>query len=431
MLVRLKSFVKSGAIVAVSTILGGIISYIQSAYLGRQLGPSLFGDYGAITSLLAIVTAACTAVLTVTAYFSSQLYAENSVSGLRKLQKRISHTILLIGLLIVGVFAILTTRMAAWFSIGDEKALLLSSISVLALFLLVVNRGVMQGTQKFFSLSLSNIGELAIKLVLAVLFVTLGYSLRGAVLSIVISTAISYLISLSLIKTLLRSVESENAKGIAVEEVGLTKKDVVKYAALTAVVTSLLITLFNLDIFLIKRYFDADLAGQYIAVSTVAKIIFYLTGPISTVMFPLIAEQRARGEKHYQTLLFALVLSGLASSVLMFLYYLFADKLINLLYGSSYQAAAHLLTSSGWIVVFIAFVNLMSNYFMSVRSFHFIWLMLLILLGELYYVTLNNGTILEVIHSMQVASGSLFILLFLYYVFMKRSQIVSLIKGQR
>jgi O-antigen/teichoic acid export membrane protein len=421
---QVRNLLQGSFVVTVGTIIGGVISYIFSALMGRLLGPSLFGDLGAITSFLLILTAVGGAILTVTMHYSGRYYAVRNFQALKRLHGRFSKTLLITALAVIVVCVLFSPVISRFFGISDQLALVIGLVSLLFSTLIVVNRGILQGTQRFSALSFNNVGELIIKLITAVLLIKLGWALLGATTAIVVSIGIAYIISYLMIRDLLAQGEEATNQTYSEE---IDRKDIVNYAWPTLLSTFFLLVVMNLDIILVKKFFEPVIAGQYVAVSTIAKIIFYVTGPISSVMFPLITEQQMKGEKHYQTLFLALVLTLITAGALLGLYYLFEQTIIVALYGDSYRSLGYLLPQSAWLVTFLALVNLMTNYFLSIRKFFFIVFYPIVIGGVLWYIITTHPTVGSVVVALQVGTSLLFSLMLVYYLVMKRRQISSLL----
>lgn len=420
---RVKRFLKGSAAISIGTIVGGILSYVFSASMGRMLGPSLFGDLGTISALLIIIASAGGAVSTVTMHYTGRIVAENRFKLLAKLHRKFSYGLLLLSIVLIFTGYVLAPTISRLFAISDGGALRFSLLSVVLSLLIVVNRGILQGAQRFISLSVSNIIEIAAKVILAVLLVKVGLSLFGAVAAIVLSTLIAYVFTHFSIKDLIHRSDGYTPADSKGE---INRGDVLSYAIPTLFTTLFLLVFMNLDIILVKRYFEPVIAGQYVAVSTIAKIIFYVTSPISTVMFPLITEQQAKGEKHYQTLMLSLFATVLASALLLGVYSYWRDSIVVALYGTDYKDLGYLLPEAAWLIIFLSLVNLMTNYFMSIRRFVFIVFYPIVLILLFVYAMDNHSSIFEIIRSLQLSVGALFLMMVIYYLATKRLQIISL-----
>jgi len=420
---RLSKLIKGSIVVTFGTVVGGVLSYLFSALMGRLLGPAVFSDIGGIGALLAILTSTGAGLTTVTMYYSSRLYAQDNYLSIRKLHRRFTSILLVGSVLLVALLAFNASFIAQFFSIRNTDALMVGLISVIFSFLIVVNRGILQGIQNFLALSWSSVIELALKLSIALLAVRLGYGLLGVVGAITISLAISYPVSFLFLRDVLRSKK----RGTGGTE-KITKKGVFIYSIPALISTTLLLFATNVDILIVKRFFDPITSGQYIAVSSIAKIILYFVGPIASVMFPMITEHQVKGEKHYQTLVYSLIFTIGLCLIAQFIFYFFPSLVINLLYGQKFVAQAHLLSATAWFTVLLSLVNLMAQYYLSIKKFFYIIFFLIgIIVIVLYGYFIHPRSIIDVVHMLQLVMGFLLATMLGYYVYLKRGQLKDLV----
>ena len=87
-----------------------------------------------------------------------------------------------------------------------------------------------------------------------------------------------------------------------------------------------------MDVLLVKHYFSDVDSGYYVALSSLAKILFFATVSISQVMFPKVSELYQSGKKHkpllYKSLLVSLII--IVPSILVF--YLFPKLVVTILF---------------------------------------------------------------------------------------------------
>ncbi len=420
---RFKSLVRGSAIVTLGTLASGVLSYAYSALMGRLLGPADFGDLGAINAYFILLTSVGGGLLTVTMYYTSALFARHNISGISRFYKKFSSYVFW-GSLTLGVLAIVAAPLTAkFFSITDQRSLAFALTSIVFTLLLVVNRGVLQGTQKFGLLAVSNICEFGVKLVAAYFLVKAGFALSGATLAIPIGALAAYLLT---VVTISRLTKNSNDSGS--DKSFPTRREITLYFLPALVSNIALLLLMNLDILLVKKFFDPVLAGQYVAVSTIAKIIFYITGPITAVMFPLIAAQRNKGEKHYHTLIGAAAITIAGSALVLIVYAAFDQKIVEILYGSSYRSQAWLLPMSALLVIAISFINLMSQYFLSIQRYWFVAEMLIAAVTLLIYFLVKTPVSIEsTLRYLLFGFSGLIVVMGADYLHMKRMQLKSLI----
>lgn len=97
----------------------------------------------------------------------------------------------------------------------------------------------------------------------------------------------------------------------------------------------------SIDIIMARIVFDAATAGNYAIASTLAKIIFIGTQPISKAMFPIAAERKKTGNHSLIINSIALVLTCVLVSLLVF--YFFPDYLVIIFSGKYLPAAINII----------------------------------------------------------------------------------------
>jgi len=208
------------------------------------------------------------------------------------------------------------------------------------------------------------------------------------------------------------------------------KKEILAYALPTTLATMLLVVSLNMDIIIVKHYFSATDAGIYAAISTIAKIILYGTAPIITVMFPLVSERIAKGDKHYRLFIYSLIATLAGALLILGIYVLAPTKVITVLYGQSYTSMYHLLPQVGLFVVFYTLINLIANYFLAIRDFTFLWFCLIIIVAQPAVIAFWHPSIQSVVRLLVSSTGLLFASIISYYLFTKKDQLLKYIRGE-
>jgi len=182
---------------------------------------------------------------------------------------------------------------------------------------------------------------------------------------------------------------------------------------------------------LVKHYFSPEQAGLYSAVSTIAKIIIYITAPVIPVMFPMVSAQQIKGEKHYRIFLFSIVLALLVSLAVLAIYIIAPQTVISILYGSKYLPYYALLPLLGVAFLFYSLINIIVNYYLAIKNFVFLWFFGLILGIQLIVVSFWHPSLESIAKTLIMTNGALFVLMFGYYLLTKKQQIIEQLKNQR
>ena len=420
-----KRLFNNTVIIFVGSIAGSVFSYLFNMLMGRLLGPEKYGEMAAVLALVGIFAVVGGVVATTTMYHVSELYGFNNISGIKKLLVILTKHILAFSILFFLIGTAFSKPLSDFFSIQHIMPVIIAFSSFIFGFIILINKGILQGTQRFVAFSVIGVIEMVLRLALAIILVKIGFSVSGAILATVLATAITYFITFWPLGTLFKKVKNHEKA-----EFHFEKKDVLNYSWPVLASSLLLAIMLNADIILVKHYFPGPDAGLYAATSTVAKIILYVTAPIISVMFPMILEKKAKGEKHFKMFFFSLGLTALGSLLVLALYTVAPGFVMKILYGSGYTKLFYLLPQLGIFVLFYTLVNLLVNYFLAIKNFFFLIFMAVAVVVTLFWISLFHPSITAVIRIFITTNGLLFAAMIGYYLYIKKEQITQFLKGE-
>lgn len=146
-------------------------------------------------------------------------------------------------------------------------------------------------------------------------------------------------------------------------------------------------------------------------------------------MFPMISEHRAKGEKHYKVFFFSLILTLLLSLLVLGIYSIAPGTVIKILYGTKYTPYYALLPQIGLAFLFYSLVNLMTNYYMAIKNFTFVWFYLATLVLQIVAVSMWHSELFIITRIFVLSFALLFALMLGYYAFVKKEQLKAFISG--
>jgi len=278
-----------------------------------------------------------------------------------------------------------------------------SGLVIFSSLLLPVSRGILQGKKRFSSLGINMILEAIVKLGFAVLLVYLGWKVYGAVAATVIGVFISLIFSYYLIKDILKSKEKKGST-----------PGIYSYTAPVFVAILCVILFYSLDTIIAKIFFHPDIAGQYAIASTISKIIFFGTLPISKAMFPISTESKTK--KHSRRILstsalFLTVLIIVALAII----FLFPDLIIRIFAGRYIPELASILIFPAIATSILGFTNLILMHKLSSGKTSNYYLLFAFIIIEIILLSTFNNSLLQFSIAFMTSSavflwGSLFLL---------------------
>jgi O-antigen/teichoic acid export membrane protein len=194
-------------------------------------------------------------------------------------------------------------------------------------------RGFMQGTYDFVPLALNFSLEAVIKLIGAVVLMSAGYSVEGVVGAISASLIVAYFVAIprkhhfgKVQQTTLRAGMEEGVQ------------------AVIFFIGQVIIN--NLDIVLVKHFFDATQAGVYAAVALIGRVVYMLSWSVVSSMFPFSAGARSSEKDGRAVLSTALLLASGISGLFILAAWLMPAGLWQILLGSGFPHEARHFYSS-------------------------------------------------------------------------------------
>ncbi len=397
------------------TLVLSVFNYLYNTSMGRILGPENYGVLGSLLAFISIITLPTNAIATVAMRFSAHYQAKNDPAAIHAFFNRLTRQLGMLGLIVVLTIALLSPLLASFLHLDSKLPVIFIAPLLFFVILLPLNRGILQGLQRFGASIINQSIDPILKLTVGLLLVK-GFSLgvNGAVITLTIASAVAYLASYLPLKSIL----SHKATPLAA-----IPKEVKAYSAIALVAFLLATLLMNIDILMVKHFLTSYQAGLYTALSTLGKIVLFVTTPIVSVMFPMISDLSGRNKKHYHILFQSFLLVTAISLTGVVGYFLLPNFVVKLLFGVKYLSVAPLLGLFGIVMLLYSLINLWVNYFLSIGNGFFIWILGLSVGTELVLLSVFHANFTAIINDLLIAMIVGFVGLTGYYLYLKRDQI--------
>ncbi len=336
-------------------------------------------DYGILATLLAflyILVIFSESIQTVIVKYTST----NESSGkLKNLMRRAfrktwkASFLLFVAYLLLGIFIAPLLKI-------NYLLFALNGLTIFIVFFTPITRGLLQGRKQFFSLGSNLIFEGALKLLISVGLILLGFGVFGALVGILLALYAALFLSFIPLKDIFRSKE---------EHIDIGGIYTYSWPVFFAVVSIIFLT--NIDLIIAKIVFEETLAGEYAIASVLAKMIFLGTQPISRAMFPLSAQHSQSRKKVLSGSLFLLVAIILLAITVFFIapelaIYLFSQKTL--------AGAATILPYLAVATSILSVSNLFLFYALSKDTIKHTWILLFIIPISLVSLYIFSSTLL-------------------------------------
>jgi len=186
-----KQFVKDNLVLFIGTFVLNVFGFLFHFYMGRGLGPEQYGALGAALSIIYIMSIPLNTIQTSIAKFSSLYAIKREYGKIKFLFLKSVKILLILGVILSLLFILAIPFISHFLRVSSFTLMLLTLFFIFAL-LVPINRGILQGMQKFNGLSVNLVSEGVIKFLFGVLFVILGYGVDGAIGAIIASYVVVF-----------------------------------------------------------------------------------------------------------------------------------------------------------------------------------------------------------------------------------------------
>jgi len=377
------------------------LNYIYHFVVGRMLGPAKYGELTALISLIGLFGVISLGLsLSVTKYVSST----KDIADVNNLNSWLKRKFFTFFVLFTVIILFLSPSIASFLNMENTGNVMLIALLFLFSFSSGINRAILQGLLKFKQIIISILLENGLKLLISVLLIILGFQVGGAVMGFVLASIFGWFLTSYFLK-------SNNTKDPKKPE-GLNK---IVYFTIPVMIQSLAITSFyTTDVILVKHFFSSYEAGLYASISTLGRIIFFATSPISAVMFPIISQRLSKGVRFEKIFFYSLLATVFLSGLIIIFYGLFPQLAINLLYGSAYLESAHLLGLFGIFMTLFSISSLYINYGLSLGKTKIVFFPAAAALIQVVIIWFNHQSLEEVV-LISIVTASLLLLSLIIY----------------
>jgi len=310
------------AIMLLSSVFVGVINLIYNFAVAHQLGADKFGHASVVYTVLMLLSSVTLSFQLMCSKFVARSDSQSERIAIYKLLHRRSW----MGGLSVGLLLFISSSAVAHY-LNLPSPLLVRVLALGTVFYvpLGTRRGFMQGTYDFVPLAVNFALEVVIKLIGAVVLISAGYGVEGVVGAISASVIVAYFVALPRKH---HFAEVKQATLRAGMEEGVQ--------ALTFFIGQVIIN--NLDIVLVKHFFDATQAGVYAAIALIGRVVYMLSWSVVSSMFPFSAGVRSGERDGRAVLTTALLLAAGISTLFIFGAWLTPPQLWHILLGSGFPA---------------------------------------------------------------------------------------------
>ena len=397
-------FIKQGSVMFLAVAIFNVFSLLYQLYMVRNLSPTSYGILNSLFSILMIVSIPSGTLQTVVTKFVSNFYAINHHDRINLLLRSFVKKASVFGLVIFLILILGSRGIASFLQIASPLLIVILGVIAFLSFILPLTQGGLQGLQRFGYLGLTMIINGSVKLLLGIIFVSIGFGVTGAMGALVISTFVALMLSSVMLVSVLPSraaliPESQCSKSNSPNP-DEDFSQIYRYFYAVAAVFLCFMVLTNIDVVLVKHFFNPLQAGYYSIAQMVGKIILFLPVAITLVMFPKTSELHAQAKSSSYLLKKSLLCVGLLCGTAALICLIFPGLIIRLMSGEEHLNCIPLARIFSVTMVFFALVYVLLFYHLSIHHLSFIRPLVLFTVLQTLAISIFHQTLLQVLYIM-------------------------------
>jgi O-antigen/teichoic acid export membrane protein len=364
---------QTGYLVGIDAITN-LVDYGFHVYLGRALLPAEFAILQTLNAVLLVVVTGFSVMEPVISRQIVEAEAQIEKIPAQTARRDQWHAIFQtalrmnasLGVVLFALVWINRQTFARWIRVPVEVISVSAFVLIFALLRPVIS-GTLQGQHRFIAFGLTRSMHALGRLTAAVILVSLGAGLPGAVASFPVGSSVAVIGGLCMVgpaawKTWQRIPEKLLA-------------NIIRLSAGTFIAYSGYMTLLNSDLIWINRGFSPVVAGNYAAAVLLRRVLMLLPGAVTVVMYPRAVKQFALNRLPDRLLIRSAAAIIITISFLAALYFAFGNLIVQWVFGTRYVAAGPLL---GWMALGILGYSLSAmwmNFYLATRPLPYIVLL--------------------------------------------------------
>lgn len=400
--------VNGSLFVFIGSLTLSILSFILNLFLIRNFNASEYGAYASLLSLVTLIGIPAQSFTTVIVRFAADYFAKNELDKAKAFYSRLLMLDSIFSILIFIAFVIFSIPIKEFLHLDNIWYVILTGFIISFGYLSIVNNAFLQGFLKFPFIAFTSVVGGISRIIAGVLLVFLGFKVFGALWAILIAFSIPFFLTFLPLRFLINKKSTKDIK--------FPTREIMKYALPTSLAILSLNSFSSIDVILVKHFFNPHEAGLYGGLSLIGKVIFYFTGPITSVMFPLLIKRHNLGQNFNSLFYLALLLITVPSIAIALFYFLFPLLSINLfLGGRDYLSISPYVGLYGLFIAIFSVLNVFVNFFLSLKKTR---IFIVVGIGaslQIALIILFHETFSQVIGVSLIVSSLLLLSLFLYY----------------
>ncbi|NOX57270.1 MAG: oligosaccharide flippase family protein [Planctomycetes bacterium] len=324
---------KHSLLLVASTGFTALVSFVYSVYAMSILGPEAAADFMTAMAVATFCFIALGPINGTVAKFAAEFAVRDDWNSIATLQRVATWKVGVIGGAGCVIGCLLAQPISVWLRFDSALPLVVAFVMVWLTLLLSVARGVLRGTQRFGQYSLNIITESVVRLIAGIGLLSIIRSATGGLLAFVVGLLVILIVSRVQLADLWRLRQPSDINHQAIN----------RYLKPMCVMMAVTAAFANIDMMLVKRFFDSHDAGIYGAAFALARGMSVLVTPFGILILPLVAGLQERGRPVRQTIVRICGYFVALSAVPLVVFAVWPTRVLSLVLLDGYIEAAPLL----------------------------------------------------------------------------------------
>ncbi|MET0205863.1 MAG: glycosyltransferase [Thermoleophilaceae bacterium] len=351
---------------AAAVIASNVVALAFTIVFARVLGAGGYGSLAALVSAFIILMVPGSALQIAAAREVSRAVASGDPragAGVRRWLTRLAAATLVVTLAAIPLRDVL----GAVVNVDEVWAAGAIPLTAMLWMILSVERGALQGFERYKLVGFSIVGEATTRLLFGLALVAVGLDVTGAFLGSALSIAA---MALALAPALARRLPAP-----APEHDEPRLRDLLGDAWVPVLGLTLLFALQEVHVIVVKHEATEDAAGSYAVAAVAAKAIIWVAVGLGLYLLPEAARRAKTGGDARPVLVRTLALIAAAAIPMVLIYALAAEPLLGAVFGDDLTDAAGALPWLGLAMALLACAYLSVQYLLALGRASFVWVL--------------------------------------------------------
>lgn len=394
--IKTNKFLRMNAVFFVGSMIVAFLNYLYYPVLGRMLPTETFGELQVIVSAFMQMTI----ILNVLSMVSiSILINQKDKRVARTTIHELEKASIYLGIGALLAVAIITEPLRQALKFESIYPFLAITLVFIATIPLTFRNAQLKAHQDFSGTSIASaIGAIA-KLIFSVILVYVALETVGAVIGILAAQIIALIYS----NIRAKRFGYEKLEGASKKPDFTLLKPYLPYAGFVLCLSLITTLQVSMDVAIMKYLFSPEEAGNYSAVATISRIIFFAIGSIIAVLLSSINKNDPH-KTHWSVLVRSLLLTiGIGGSITL-VFCLFPTFIMHLLMGTRYDVLTHLLPAISLATLAASIVTLQTTYHIGLHNYRVLIPAALGFITTIGLIVLRHDTIDLVVSGILIGS---------------------------